>query len=174
MIDCPGDIGEQARPKHFGPFLIALTESWKEDCKCHYQTAKSILPTLLASRCRRSHGVQSRLAGPMLLPKRKERQAKGGQRPRLTIHYCRSPGRPRTPGDRINDQKAAGFFRTHRLSALASLKSVSEFAAQMRKVGDAGRFSREVHLFKQVAVALVAAQAIHMRIDLQEPASRCS
>jgi hypothetical protein len=28
------NVGQQLRPNHFGPFLIALTESWKEDCKC--------------------------------------------------------------------------------------------------------------------------------------------
>ena len=30
-----GNVGQQLRPNHFGPFLIALTESWKEDCKCY-------------------------------------------------------------------------------------------------------------------------------------------
>jgi hypothetical protein len=31
------------RPNHFGPFLIALTESWKEDCKCYGSFSESDL-----------------------------------------------------------------------------------------------------------------------------------
>jgi hypothetical protein len=33
LVDRSGNVGQQLRPNHFGPFLIALTESWKEDCK---------------------------------------------------------------------------------------------------------------------------------------------
>jgi hypothetical protein len=29
------NVGQQLRPNHFGSFLIALTESRKEDCKCY-------------------------------------------------------------------------------------------------------------------------------------------
>src|SRR5215467_11323668 len=63
--------------------------------------------------------------------------------------------------------KSSGIFSNPRSVSAGILKVSLRICRAMRKVGDAGRFSREVHLFKQVAVALVAAQAIHMRIDLQ-------
>src|SRR5215469_9586133 len=34
---------QQLRPSHSGPFLIALTESWKEDCKCYRSFSESDL-----------------------------------------------------------------------------------------------------------------------------------
>ena len=38
-----GNVGQQVRPNHFGPFLVALTESWKEDCKCYGTLSESDL-----------------------------------------------------------------------------------------------------------------------------------
>src|SRR5262252_9695700 len=43
MVDRSGNVGEQLRPNHVGPFLIALTESWKEDCKCYGSSSESDL-----------------------------------------------------------------------------------------------------------------------------------
>ena len=35
LVDRSGSVGQQLHPNHFGRFLIALTESRKEDCKCY-------------------------------------------------------------------------------------------------------------------------------------------
>ena len=43
MVDRSGNVGQQLRPNHFGPFLIALTESWKKDCKCYGSFSQSDL-----------------------------------------------------------------------------------------------------------------------------------
>jgi hypothetical protein len=43
LVDRSGNVGQQLRPNHFGPFLIALTESWKEDCKCYGSFSESDL-----------------------------------------------------------------------------------------------------------------------------------
>ena len=37
---------ERTEVRHFGPFLIALTESWKQDCKCYGSFSKSDLKTI--------------------------------------------------------------------------------------------------------------------------------
>jgi hypothetical protein len=39
------------RPNHFGPFLIALTESWKEDCKCYGSFSESDLKRIEVTAC---------------------------------------------------------------------------------------------------------------------------
>ena len=39
----PGNVAQQLRPNHLGPFLIALTESWKKDCKCYGSFSESDL-----------------------------------------------------------------------------------------------------------------------------------
>jgi antitoxin ParD1/3/4 len=46
LIDRSGHVGQQLRPNHFGPFLIALTASWKEDCKCYGSFSESDLKTI--------------------------------------------------------------------------------------------------------------------------------
>jgi hypothetical protein len=43
LVDRSGNVGQQLRPNHFGPFLIALTESWKEDCKWYGSFSESDL-----------------------------------------------------------------------------------------------------------------------------------
>jgi len=43
LVDRSGNVGQQLRSSHSGPFLIALTESWKEDCKCYRSFSESDL-----------------------------------------------------------------------------------------------------------------------------------
>src|SRR6516164_1564312 len=43
LVDRSGNVGQQLRSSHSGPFLIALTESWKEECKCYRSFSESDL-----------------------------------------------------------------------------------------------------------------------------------
>jgi hypothetical protein len=43
LVNRSGNVGQQLRPNHFGPFLIVLTELWKEDCKCYGSFSQSDL-----------------------------------------------------------------------------------------------------------------------------------
>src|SRR6516225_3677726 len=99
-----------------------------------------------------------------------EKERKTGQgRPAPETHYSLLSLTGASPNSWRPDQrsKSSGIFSNPRSVSAGILKVSLRICRAMRKVGDAGRFSREVHPFKQVAVALVAAQAIHVRIDLQ-------